>query len=131
VWQRSIDLIVAIYSITHGFPAEERFGLTSQLRRASVSVASNIAEGCGRGSTNGYRHFLGMARGSTAEVQTQLVISRRLKLSSEIGTAKADGLADEIHRMLVSLIAKLRTPPYPVLYDLLTFVRPLREPAGS
>ena len=65
VWQRSIQLSVAIYRLTQDFPAEERFGLTSQLTRAGVSVASNIAEGYGRGSTGEYKHFLGIARGST------------------------------------------------------------------
>jgi four helix bundle protein len=64
VWQRSIQMSVALYRFTQAFPPDERFGLTNQLRRAGVSVASNIAEGYGRTSTGEYRHFLGMARGS-------------------------------------------------------------------
>jgi len=78
VWQRAVQMSVAIYRLTASFPKQEMFGLTSQLRRAGVSVASNIAEGYGRTSTGEYRQFLGMARGSNLEVQTQLVISREL-----------------------------------------------------
>ena len=75
VWQRAIQLTVLVYRATELFPKSEQFGLTSQLRRASVSVASNIAEGYGRGSVGECRQFLGFARGSNYEVQTQLVIS--------------------------------------------------------
>ena len=107
VWQRSIQLSVAIYRLTQDFPAEERFGLTSQLRRAGVSVASNIAEGYGRGSTGEYKHFLGIARGSNAEVQTQLVIARELGFGDPQRILTADGLSQEIARMLVSLMQKL------------------------
>lgn len=74
VWQRSIQLSVAVYRLTGEFPREELYGLTSQLRRAAVSVASNIAEGYGRGSKGEYTNFLGIARGSVLEVQTQLVM---------------------------------------------------------
>jgi four helix bundle protein len=107
VWQRSIELSVAIYALTKDFPSEERIGLTSQLRRASVSVASNIAEGYGRGSTGEYKHFLGMARGSNAEVQTQLVIAKELGFGDQQKLLTADGLSQEIARMLVSLMRKL------------------------
>jgi four helix bundle protein len=77
VWQRAVQMSVAIYRLTAAFPRDELYGLTSQLRRAGVSVASNIAEGYGRGSTGEYKQFLGMARGSNMEVQTQLEIYRR------------------------------------------------------
>jgi four helix bundle protein len=107
VWQRSIELTVAIYHLTASFTTDERFGLTSQLRRASVSVASNIAEGYGRGSKNEYRHFLGMSRGSNAEVQTQLVISQELGFSDPQQITEAQALSDEVARMLVSLMQKL------------------------
>ena len=69
-WQRSVQMSVALYKLTNGFPREEIYGLTSQLRRAGVSVASNIAEGWGRQSQGEYKYFLGMARGSNMEVQT-------------------------------------------------------------
>jgi four helix bundle protein len=72
VWQRATELTVCIYSLTRSFPKEEQYGLTSQLRRAAVSVASNIAEGRGRGTEGEFRQFLNIAQGSTYEVQTQL-----------------------------------------------------------
>ena len=79
VWQRAVQLSLAIYKLTPSFPDSERFGLTNQLRRASVSVASNIAEGYGRSTKGEYLLFLGHARGSNCEVQTQLVIARRAR----------------------------------------------------
>ena len=78
VWQRSIQMALAVYKLTSMFPREEIYGLSSQIRRASVSVASNIAEGQGRASTGEFRQFLGIARGSNCEVQTQLTIVREL-----------------------------------------------------
>src|ERR1035441_3664615 len=78
VWQRSIQLTVAVYKLTSSFPPSEQFGLSNQLRRAAVSVASNIAEGYGRSTTGEYLQFLGHARGSNFEVQTQLVIAEAL-----------------------------------------------------
>ena len=107
VWQRAIELTVALYKLTRSFPKEEVFGLTSQLRRASVSVASNIAEGYGRGSKGEYRNFLGMARGSALEVQTQIVIARELGLGEPSQIAGAEKLADETGRMLWAMMQKL------------------------
>jgi four helix bundle protein len=78
VWQRAVQMSVALYRLTAAFPREEVYGLTSQLRRAGVSVASNIAEGWGRQSQGEYKQFLGIARGSNMEVQTQLVIATEL-----------------------------------------------------
>jgi four helix bundle protein len=78
VWQRSIELSLTLYRLTESFPKEELFGLTSQLRRAGVSVPSNIAEVYGRMSAGEYKQFLGMARGSNQEVQTQLFIACEL-----------------------------------------------------
>ena len=78
-WQRAMDLSTAVYAATRVFPKEEMFGLTNQLRRASVSIASNIAEGQGRLTTGEFIHFLGMARGSALEVETQLELASRLE----------------------------------------------------
>jgi len=77
-WQRSIQLAAAVYRLAGSFPREEMYGLSSQMRRAAVSVASNIAEGCGRLGVGEYRQFLGIARGSTLELQTRFEIARAL-----------------------------------------------------
>lgn len=107
VWQRAIDMTEAIYRFTAQFPREEMYGLTSQLRRAGVSVASNIAEGWGRQSNGEYKHFLGMARGSNVEIQTQLTIAARLNFGVEDDRLTAEGLSLEISRMLVALMRSL------------------------
>jgi four helix bundle protein len=107
VWQRAIQMTLAIYRVTTGFPKEELFGLTSQLRRAAVSVPSNIAEGYGRNSRGEYKQFLGMARGSNLEIQTQLVISVELGYGDAGLLKEADDLSNEVSKMLNSLRAKL------------------------
>jgi four helix bundle protein len=81
VWQRAIELTVSIYSLTRSFPKDEMFGLTSQMRRASVSVASNIAEGRGRLNPAEFRQFLGVAQGSICELKTQLLVAKRLGIA--------------------------------------------------
>ncbi len=107
VWQRAIQKTVAIYKLTQDFPRQEIYGLTSQIRRAGVSVASNIAEGYGRASTGEYKQFLGMARGSNSEVQTQLVIARELGLGEVKNLDRAEGYSQEVGRMLVAILNKL------------------------
>ncbi|MCP9758466.1 four helix bundle protein [Aquitalea sp. S1-19] len=78
VWQQSMNLSVDIYRLTASFPVEERYGLSQQMRRASVSIPSNIAEGCGRASLRDYLHFVAIARGSLNELETQLELALRL-----------------------------------------------------
>lgn len=78
LWKKAIEFVIAIYKVTGGFPSDEKFGLTSQLRRASVSIVANIAEGAGRKSTKEFRQFLSHSQGSASEVDTELVISYRL-----------------------------------------------------
>ena len=107
VWQRAVQLSVAMYKYTADLPKDELYGLSSQLRRASVSVASNIAEGWGRASTGEYRQFLGMARGSNFELQTQLVIANELGFGDPEKRRSAESLSHEVGRMLVSLMNKL------------------------
>jgi four helix bundle protein len=80
IWNKAIDLAVDVYKATSTFPTDERFGLISQSRRAAVSIPSNIAEGAGRNSDKEFAHFLGIANGSSYELQTQLVISNKLAL---------------------------------------------------
>jgi len=82
VWQRAMQLTVAIYRLSQKFPREEIYGLTSQIRRSAVSVPSNIAEGHGRLNSGEYRQFLGIARGSNFELQTQLEIARALEIGN-------------------------------------------------
>ena len=82
-WQRAMDLVVEIYELSRCFPADERFGLTNQLRRAAVSVPSNIAEGQGRGFSKDFQHFLGIANGSRQEAETQILIACRLGFLNE------------------------------------------------
>jgi four helix bundle protein len=108
VWQRAIELSLAVYRLTESFPAKERFGLTSQLRRASVSVASNIAEGYGRSTRGEYPQFLGYSRGSICEVQTQLVIAGGRNMGSAQEREIAERLSEEVGRMLVALMKRLR-----------------------
>lgn len=81
-WKKSIDFVVKIYKITENFPKEEIYGITSQIRRAAVSISSNIAEGAGRNSDKEFMHFLSISIGSLAEVDTQLIICRELKFIS-------------------------------------------------
>jgi four helix bundle protein len=107
VWQRAIQMTLAIYRLTIGFPKEELYGLTSQIRRAGVSVASNIAEGYGRMSTGEYKQFLGMARGSNSEVQTQLVIARELGYGNPKVLQEAESLSTEVGKMLLAILRKL------------------------
>ncbi|MGA7340813.1 MAG: four helix bundle protein [Terracidiphilus sp.] len=107
VWQRAIDLTVCIYRLTRGFPKEETYGLVSQLRRASVSVASNIAEGRGRLNPAEFRQFLGVALGSTFEIKTQLVVARRLEIGDPTVLNEAAALSEEVSKILTSLIEKV------------------------
>jgi four helix bundle protein len=108
VWQRAVQLSLAIYKLTASFPDSERFGMTNQLRRASVSVASNIAEGYGRSTRGEYFLFLGHARGSNCEVQIQLVISNGLGFGKTPERRDAEGLSEEVSRMLVAIMSKLQ-----------------------
>ena len=107
VWQRAIEMTLTIHRSTTGFPKEEVFGLTSQMRRAAVAVASNIAEGYGRNSIGEYKQFLGIARGSNLELQTQLFIAKELSYGNLVKRAQAESLSTEVAKMLNSLIAKL------------------------
>lgn len=107
VWQRSIEMTTAIYEMTAAFPKSEIYGLSSQMRRAAVSVASNIAEGSGRGSKAEFRQFLKMARGSNCELQTQLVIASNLGMATGDRIETAKSLSHEVGRMLNGLVASI------------------------
>lgn len=107
VWQKSMELVLEIYLLTDKFPKEEIYGLTSQLRRAAVSIPSNIAEGRCRGTRKEFRQFLLTSFGSAAELETQLMIARKLPKTNNLNYAKIDKLLDEVLRMLNSMIKKL------------------------
>jgi four helix bundle protein len=107
VWQRAMQLTVAIYRLSRDFPSEERFGLTSQIRRSAVSIPSNIAEGQGRLSVGEFRQFLGIARGSNFEVQTQLEIARVLKFGKSALIDEAESLSHEVGKMVYALSASI------------------------
>jgi four helix bundle protein len=106
-----MQLVTAVYRITREFPRDEIYGLTSQLRRSAVSVASNIAEGYGRMSKGEYRQFLGMARGSNYEVQTQLAVARELAYAEHDAISGCERLSDEVARMLNSMLVSLVPNP--------------------
>jgi four helix bundle protein len=105
-----MELTVAVYRLTQDFPRDERFGLTSQIRRSVVSIPSNIAEGQGRLGTGEFRQFLGIARGSNCEVQTQLEIARSLNFGDPKLIDEADALSNEVRKMLFGLLESLQNP---------------------
>lgn len=107
VWQKSIELVIEVYASTAHFPKEERYGLTSQMRRASVSIPSNIAEGSKRGTRKDFRNFLINSFGSGAELETQVKIAKRLPFGAEINFQKVDELLDEVMRMLNRMVSNL------------------------
>jgi four helix bundle protein len=103
-----MELARAVYKLTVKFPPSEQFGMTNQLRRAAVSVASNISEGYGRSTRGEYVLFLGHARGSNSEVMTQLMLARDLQMGNDEALRHAIALSNEVGRMLVVMMRKLR-----------------------
>ncbi|HKV74882.1 MAG TPA: four helix bundle protein [Gemmatimonadales bacterium] len=108
VWRRALDYSLAIYRVTETFPAAERYGLTAQLRRAAVSVHSNIAEGSRRRSDGQLIYFLGVAQGSTGEIESQLEMAAALGLVDESSRTTLIREAQGISRMLTGLMESLR-----------------------
>jgi four helix bundle protein len=106
-WKKSMTLVSGIYRCTQSFPKEEIYGLTSQLRRAAVSIPSNIAEGQGRLSRGEFKQFLGHAKGSVFEVETQLLIARDLGYLSEAGAKTLVDQVKEVGRILSGLLSSL------------------------
>ncbi len=103
VWQRAVDLTVNVYALTATLPRHEAFGLTSQMQRAAVSIASNIAEGNARDSTRDYLRFLSMVMGSIAELETQLIICQRLALTSDAAIRSLLEDLDDLGKMTRAL----------------------------
>ena len=111
VWQLAMDIVEYVYNLTETFPAHERFGLTSQLRRCAVSVPSNIAEGAARNTTKEFINFLHIAQGSLSELDTQLEISFRLKLINQEYLLSLDSKLLQVDQMLSGLISSLKKTP--------------------
>lgn len=108
VWKKSIELTVDVYRITESFPKDEKFGLTSQIRRASVSIAANIAEGAARRSDKEFLQFLSIAQGSTSEVETEFLIAFRLGYVSSDHYEPLTRNLDEIGRLITGLCSHLK-----------------------
>ena len=107
-WQKAMDLVEQTYRLTISFPKEERYGLTAQIRRAAVSIPSNIAEGQGRRSSNEeFTRFLHISLGSLAELQTQAELALRLKLLDKTGADALRSSADEVGRLISGLVRSM------------------------
>ena len=110
-WQKAMDLVAGVYRVTEPLPAREQFGLSNQMRRASVSIPSNIAEGQGRGTTKNYVHFLHISRGSLQELETQLLLAQRLSFAGESDVQRLLSVCDEVSRLVSGLINALVPRP--------------------
>jgi four helix bundle protein len=107
VWQKGIELVNELYTVTKGFPKEEMFGLTNQIRRAAVSVPANIAEGWGRNSTKNYIQFIRISIGSLYEIETQLMISNNQSYITNQQKSALSARIDELGKMLNTLLKRL------------------------
>lgn len=110
IWQKGIDIIIKLYELVEGFPKEEIYALTSQLKRAAISISSNIAEGYGRNSTQSYIHFVSISRGSLFELETQLIVAQKLKfIKNETLFSDLMNQITEESKMINSFINKLES----------------------
>jgi len=107
VWQKAHEVTLLVYRATAAFPREELYGLTSQLRRASASIAANLAEGCGRSGDAEFARFCSMAMGSASELECHLLLAKDLKLIKPVDYEELAPRATELKRMLTALIQKL------------------------
>jgi four helix bundle protein len=108
VWEKSHQLALAVYKATKDFPKEELYGLTSQIRRSSMSIPTNIAEGCGRNTDKEFARFLQIAMGSASETEYQLILARDLGFLSQDSYGALQNEVEEVKRMLASLLKTLR-----------------------
>lgn len=109
IWNKAVELAVEVYKATGDFPKEEKYGITSQIRRSVVSISSNISEGAGRNSDKEFIHFLGIANGSSYELQTQLIVANKLALISDETVSVLLNHIDEIQKMNYRFQEKLRS----------------------
>ena len=110
VWQKAMNLVVTVYEMTEKLPSSEKYGLISQMRRAAVSIPSNIAEGRRRGTRKDYAQFILIAYGSGAELETQIEIVKRLSFGQAVDVSKTIELLDDVMRMLNKLLSTLSLP---------------------
>jgi four helix bundle protein len=108
VWKKAIEFVKRIYQITSEFPSEEKFGLVSQMRRSAISIASNVSEGAGRNNKKEFNQFLGIAQGSSSELETQLIISRELGLLTDQVADELIRDLDSISKMIIGLQRAIR-----------------------
>lgn len=107
VWQKSMDLAIAIYKVIACLPSEEKYGLVSQMKRCAISISSNIAEGSGRGSSAQFKYFLSISQGSAFELETQLILAKRLELLDDTFATDLIDRTIEIQKMVCALERKL------------------------
>jgi four helix bundle protein len=110
VWQKAHELTLDVYLITRSFPVEEKYGLTSQIRRASASIGANLAEGCGRRSEGDFGRFVRIAMGSGAELSYELLVARDINILGRADYVRLDGKLSSLMRMISSLLSKLSQP---------------------
>ncbi len=108
VWQKATDMVSAIYLQSQGFPKDEIYGLTSQIRRSAISIPSNIAEGCGRKSEKDFHNFLGIALGSAFELETQLILAMNLNFLSKQDFSPIESEIQHIQNMIIKLQSTLK-----------------------
>ncbi len=108
IWKRAVRLAAEIYKVSACFPKEEKFGLTSQIRRCVVSMSSNIAEGAGRNSNKSFRHFLNIAYGSVCELETQIIVANNLNFTHESESKEILNEIDEIQKMIYTFSKTLK-----------------------
>ncbi|MGB2841873.1 MAG: four helix bundle protein [Halobacteriota archaeon] len=111
VWQKGIELVEMVYKSTATFPEEEKYGLSAQMRRAAVSIPSNIAEGHLRKTAKDFKQFIAIARGSCAELETQIIISYKLGFIQEDNFSNLSSKIDELSKMLSSFYSKINSKP--------------------
>lgn len=109
VWEKGHGLVLAVYQATRGFPRDELYGLTSQMRRAAVSIPANVAEGCCRSGDAEFARFAQIAMGSASELKYYFILARELEFINTDGHERLTTKVDEVQKMLASLIRKLRT----------------------
>lgn len=112
VWQKSVDLAVKVYELTKSFPAEERFGITSQMRRSSVSIPSNVAEGTARNSSKAFSNCLDISLGESFELETQAIIANRVGIISEEQFSQFNDEVSEVQKMIIGFKTTIEANPY-------------------